>query len=171
MSRTYAAIAPSLSPESTTILALALLGEPDRRERVLRHSVHCGLRFLESLSWSKEILGRRPCLFQVSLTPHFATRSLSVSCKKEAQSEAHQPIFNKQDNADETRQPSKSQESQGGAARQERAPPNALPPTCSRRTPRRRRFRRRRASFRGTARFRDCRTASPATSSASQRAP
>ena len=82
MSRTYAAIAPSLSPESTTILALALLGEPDRRERVLRYSVYCGLRPLESLSWSKEIPGRRPRLLQVSLTPHFATRSPRPSAEE-----------------------------------------------------------------------------------------
>ena len=50
MSRTYAAIAPSLSPESATILALDLLGESERRERVLLYSVHCGLRSLESFS-------------------------------------------------------------------------------------------------------------------------
>ena len=53
----------------------ALLEQLPHRERVLLYSVHCGLRSLESFSWSKEILGRRPFLCRVSLTPQFATRS------------------------------------------------------------------------------------------------
>lgn len=52
----------------------SFLGKAEGCERVLLHSVHCGLRSPESFSWSKEDLGRRPRLSQVSLTPQFVTR-------------------------------------------------------------------------------------------------
>ena len=59
----------------------ALVGELERRELILRYSFHCGLRSLESFSWSKEIPGRRPRLFQGVLTPQFATRSVDAGGK------------------------------------------------------------------------------------------
>ena len=52
----------------------ALVEQLLHRERVLLYSFHCGLRPLESFSWSKEILGRRPSLYRIFLTPQFATR-------------------------------------------------------------------------------------------------
>ena len=46
-------------------------------ERVLLYSFHCGLRPLESFSWSKEFLGRGPFLFRIFLTPQFATQFMT----------------------------------------------------------------------------------------------